>query len=82
MGNNKKLPDYLNIKKTCKYSVEKIPFVIRYVSDQYRTQKMWGKAILEHGETLKSIRNCYKNQKMCNKAVDNYARAIEFVPDF
>ena len=82
MGNNKKLPDYFNIKKTCKYSVKKIPFVIRYVSDQYRTQKMWDKAILEHGETLKSIRNCYKNQKMCNKAVDNYARAIEFVPDF
>ena len=25
------------------------------------------KAILENGETLKSVPECYKNQEMCNK---------------
>ena len=30
------------------------------------------KTILENGGTLKYIPDCYKNQEMCNKAVDNY----------
>ena len=33
---------------------------------------MCDKAILENGGTLKSVPDCYKNQEMCNKAVDNY----------
>ena len=40
---------------------------------------MCDKAILENGETLKVVPDCYKNQKMCNKAVENYPRALEFV---
>ena len=32
---------------------------------------MCDKAILENGGTLKYVRDCYKNQEMCNKAVDN-----------
>ena len=52
------------------------------------TQQMCDKAILEFGRTLKSVPNrllqivpdCYKNQEMCNKAVDNYRYALEFVP--
>ena len=39
------------------------------------------KAILEDGETLKYVPDCYKNQEMCNKAVDNYSYALEFVPE-
>ena len=26
------------------------------------------------------VSGCYKNKKMCNKTVDNYAYALEFVP--
>ena len=36
------------------------------------------KVVLENAG--KFIPDCYKNQKMCNKAVDNYAYALEFVP--
>ena len=43
--------------------------------------RLSGKAVLENGGTLKSIPDCYKNQEMCNKAVDNYPRALEFLPD-
>ena len=32
---------------------------------------MYDKAILEKGGTLKSVLYCYKNQQMCDKAVDN-----------
>ena len=34
---------------------------------------MCDKAILENGGTLKFVPDCYKNQEMCNKAVDNYS---------
>ena len=42
---------------------------------------MCDKAILENGENSKSVPDCYENQKMCNKVVDNYPRALEFVPE-
>ena len=35
---------------------------------------------IENGEMLKFIPDCYKNQKLCDKAVDNYAHALEYVP--
>ena len=42
---------------------------------------MCDKAILENGRTLKSVSDCYKNQKMFNKAVNNYPYELEFVPE-
>ena len=36
---------------------------------------------LENGGALKFILDCYKNQEMCNKAVDNYPHALKFVPE-
>ena len=41
---------------------------------------MCEKAVLKNGGTLKSVPDCYKNQEMCNKAVDNYRHTLEFVP--
>ena len=35
--------------------------------------------MVEH--QLKSALDFYKNQEMCNKAVDNYSHALEFVPE-
>ena len=64
----------------CKHTVKKLPFVIRYVNDQYKTQQMCDKAILVNGEALKSVPDYYKNQQMCCKVVDNYPHALEFVP--
>ena len=40
---------------------------------------MCDKVILENGGMM-FVCDCYKNQKMINKAVDNYALALEFVP--
>ena len=65
----------------CKHAVEKLPYLLRYVPDQYKTQQMCDKVNLENGGTLKSIPYCYKNQEMCNKAVENYPHALEFVPE-
>ena len=39
--------DHLKTKKFCKHTVKKLPSVLRYVLDQYKTQQMRNKAILE-----------------------------------
>ena len=43
---------------------------------------MCNKAVLENGETLKSVPDHYKNQGTCNKTVNNYADKLEFVPKY
>ena len=37
---------------------------------------MCDKAILKNGRTLTSVPDCYKNQQMRDKAVDNYPHAL------
>ena len=41
----------------CKHAVKKLPYLIRYVPDQYKTQQMCDIATLENGGTLKY--ECY-----------------------
>ena len=71
----------MDIYKSVKISIgaviknPKLPFVIRYVSDQYKTQQMCDKAILENGETLESAVDCYK------KHYPHYPHTLRFVPD-
>ena len=53
-NNNKKIlslrfaPYHLNTKTMSKHAVTKLPFVIRYVPDQYKTQQMCDNVILEN----------------------------------
>ena len=42
----------------CKHAVEKLPYLLRYNPDQYKSQQMCNKAILENCRTLKSIPEC------------------------
>ena len=66
----------------CNRGVPKFSFIIRYFLDQCRTQKICDKAILENGGPLESVPNWYKTKEMCDKVVDNYLHALEFVPDY
>ena len=52
----------------CKHAVEKLPYLLRYVPDRYKTQQMWGKAILENNGTLKSVpdKKCVIKQLIFN----------------
>ena len=34
-----------------------------------------------NGVTIESVPNCYNNNQICNKAVDNYPNALKFSPD-
>ena len=40
---------------------------------------MRDKVIPENSRLLKYIPDCYKNQKVCNKAVRRYFHALEFI---
>ena len=52
------VPDYLKTK----HAIKKLPFLLRYVPEQYKTQQMCDEAILKNGGTLKLLPDCYKNQ--------------------
>ena len=65
----------------CKHAGKKLIFIIRFVPDEYKTQEMCDKAILENHGTLKLVPDCYTSQGMCNNAVDNYPQSLEFVPE-
>ena len=42
---------------------------------------MCDKTVLQNGGILKSVLDFYKNQEMCNKAINNYPHALELVPE-
>ena len=73
--------DHLKTKKMCKHAVKKLFYVIRYVSDQHKTEQTCDKVIIENAGTSKSVCDCYKNQEMSNKAVGNYPHTLEFVSE-
>ena len=57
------VPDHRSIKKTCKKAVKKLPFVIMYVPEQYKTQKMCSNVILENSRNLKVFSELLQEQK-------------------
>ena len=65
----------------CKQADKKLPDLLRYVPDGYKTQQIFCKAIIENGGILKSVPDYYKSNEMSNKAVDNYSHALESVSE-
>ena len=47
------VPDHLKTKM-CKQAVKKLPYLLRYVPDQYKAQQIIDKAILENCGTFKA----------------------------
>ena len=54
-------------------------FLLRYVPNWCKTQRICDKAVVKNGGTLKFVSGNYKNKTMCNQAVDNYVDVIEYV---
>ena len=46
----------------CKHEVKNLPYLLRYIPDQYEFKQMCDKAIVENenSETLKYFPDCYK----------------------
>ena len=56
------IPHHIKTKSCVSMQLKKSPFLIRHVSDKYKTQQICDKAILKNCETLNSVPDCYKNQ--------------------
>ena len=61
--------------------VKKFPFLVKYVRDRYKTKKCVIKLLNENGGMFEFIPDYYKNQLMCDEAVDHYSHPSRFVPD-
>ena len=57
----------------------KIPYLLRYVPDQHK-KKMCDKAVDTYRSTIKSVRECYKTQEMCHRAVHRYFFEFDSIP--
>ena len=66
----------------CNEAVEKRPWMLEYVPDQYKTQKMCNKAVQSEPWMLEHVPDQYKTQKMCNEAVKSDPWMLEYVPDW
>ena len=66
--------------KMCKHAAKKLSFLIKYLPGWYKTQQICAKVTLENGGMM-FISDYYKDQSMCNKAVDKYAHALGPVPN-
>ena len=51
-------PDHLKTKETCEHVVKKLPFLMKFVFDRFKTQQMCNKVILENAEMLMFIPHC------------------------
>ena len=57
------VPGHLKTLKNVQHAVKKLPFVIRYVPDQYKTQQMCDKAGLEKFGELELLLTAIKISK-------------------
>ena len=75
------ISDHLKLKKCVNMQLKELPFVIRYVPDQCKTQQMCDKVILENSGTLESVADHCKYQQICDKALEDHLHVLEFVPE-
>ena len=62
-------------------AVERDPWVLKHVPDQYKTQKMCNEAVERDPWMLEFVPDQYKTQKMCHEAVQSDPWMLEDVPD-
>ena len=60
----------LKPKKCVKMQLKKLSFVMRYVPDWHKTQKLCNKAVDDYADVFEYVAECFKSQEMCDKVVD------------
>ena len=57
-------------------SVEKNPFLLKYIPDKYKTEDMCNNAVNSKPWVLQYVPDQFKTQDMCDSAVDNEPRTV------
>ena len=65
----------------CSSAVRREPYTLRFVHDQYKTQKMCDKAMYTEPLPLAYVPDRLKTQEMCSSAVRREQDSLKFVPD-
>ena len=66
----------------CEKAVKDEPYVMKYVPDHFKTQKMCYKAVKNDPSFLQLVSDHFKTQKLCYKAVKNDPSFLQSVPDW
>ena len=66
----------------CEKAVEDDARSLAYVSDRFKTQKMFIKALKVDPWQLHDIPDQFKTQKICDKTVKDDLYSLQFVPDW
>ena len=66
----------------CEKSVEDDPSLLAYVSDRFKTEKMYYEAVEEDPWQLKYVPDYFKTQKKCDKIVIDRLYSLQFAPDY
>ena len=59
--------------------VDNYSWILEFVPDWYRTQKMCDKDVNTHPSTIEYVPDQFKAQEMCDKAIDKFV--FDSVPD-
>ena len=62
----------------CNAAVEKLPEVLGFVPDQYKTQEMCNEAVQRVPWMLLYVLDQYKTQEMCNEAVKKSSEVLRW----
>ena len=68
-------------KKTCKHVLKKLPYLLRYVPDRYKTEQMYSKAVHTYFSTINSVLERFMTQEICDQVADVYFLVFDSIPD-
>ena len=71
----------LRPKKCANEAVQMVPWVLRYVPDQYKTQEMCNEAVQRVPWVLELVPDQIVTQEMCNEALEKNPWMLKHVPD-
>ena len=66
----------------CNEAVQRAPWTLEHVSDQYKTQEMCNKVVQGDPWTLEHVPDQYETQELCNEALQRDPEVLEYVPDW
>ena len=69
-------------QELCNEAVQRAPWTLEHVSDQYKTQEICNKAVQGDPWTLEHVSDQCETQELCNEALQRDPEVPEYIPDW
>ena len=66
----------------CIKAAEKDPWLLRHLSDHFKTQEISERAVEEGLYVLEFVADRFKTKEVCDKAVSHDPSSLRYVPDY